>query len=159
MYLFIAFLGPPLRHLEVPRLGVESELQLSAYTTATAMPDLSPTCELHTSSRQRRIPDPLREARDRTHILMDISQVRFCCATTGTLNHIFFTHSSVSGYLGCFHVWAIVTSLCLIFFFYLSVYSFIQHIFIEHLLCARHSSRQWGYSREENRQNFLPSLT
>ena len=26
---------------EVPKLGVESELQLSAYTTATATPDLS----------------------------------------------------------------------------------------------------------------------
>ena len=27
--------------MEVPRLGVESELQLPAYTTTTAMPDLS----------------------------------------------------------------------------------------------------------------------
>ena len=27
--------------MEVPRLGVESELQLPAYATATAMPDLS----------------------------------------------------------------------------------------------------------------------
>ena len=33
------FLGLPPRHMEVPRLGVESELQLLAYTTATAMPD------------------------------------------------------------------------------------------------------------------------
>ena len=29
------FLGPYLRHIEVPRLGVESELQLLAYATAT----------------------------------------------------------------------------------------------------------------------------
>ena len=29
------------RHIEVPKLGVELELQLLAYTTATAMPDLS----------------------------------------------------------------------------------------------------------------------
>ena len=28
------FLGPHLQHMEVPRLGVESELQLPAYTTA-----------------------------------------------------------------------------------------------------------------------------
>ena len=35
------FLGPHLQHKEVPRLGVESELQLPAYTTATATPDLS----------------------------------------------------------------------------------------------------------------------
>ena len=42
-YLFIFFallLGPHLRHMDVPRLGVISELQLLAYTTATAMQDL-----------------------------------------------------------------------------------------------------------------------
>ena len=36
--LLFCFLGPRLRHMEVSRLGVESELQLLAYTTATAMP-------------------------------------------------------------------------------------------------------------------------
>ena len=30
------FLGPHPLHMEAPRLGVESELQLPAYTTATA---------------------------------------------------------------------------------------------------------------------------
>jgi len=35
------FLRLHLRHRKVPRLGVESELQLPAYTTATVMPDLS----------------------------------------------------------------------------------------------------------------------
>ena len=35
MYVCIVFLGPHLQHMEVPRLGVELELQLSAvYTTA-----------------------------------------------------------------------------------------------------------------------------
>ena len=38
IYTPIIFLGPHLRHMEVPRLGVELELQLPAYTTATAMP-------------------------------------------------------------------------------------------------------------------------
>ena len=33
------FLGLHLRHMEVPRLGVELELQLPAYLTATATPD------------------------------------------------------------------------------------------------------------------------
>ena len=37
----IVFLGPHPQHMEVPRLGVESELQLPAYTTATATPDPS----------------------------------------------------------------------------------------------------------------------
>ena len=36
---FFVFLGPHLWHLEVPRLGVESELQLPACTTATATLD------------------------------------------------------------------------------------------------------------------------
>ena len=34
IYLFIRFLGLNLQHMEVPRLGVKSELQLLAYTTA-----------------------------------------------------------------------------------------------------------------------------
>ena len=49
---YFVFLGLHLRHMEVPRLGVESELQLPAYTTATAMPDLSRVYNLHHSSRQ-----------------------------------------------------------------------------------------------------------
>ena len=44
---FFAFLGPHLWHMEVPRLGVESELQLPAYTAATATSDLSCVCDLH----------------------------------------------------------------------------------------------------------------
>ena len=41
--------------MEVPRLWVESELQLPAYTTATAMRDLSQVYILHHSSRQGQI--------------------------------------------------------------------------------------------------------
>ena len=37
-FLLFSFLGPYLQHMEVPRVGVESELQLSAYT---ATPDPS----------------------------------------------------------------------------------------------------------------------
>ena len=33
LFVFLPFLGPVPRHMEVPRLGVESELQLLAYTT------------------------------------------------------------------------------------------------------------------------------
>ena len=39
-FLFV-LLGPYLWHMGVPRLGVESELQLPAYATATTMRDLS----------------------------------------------------------------------------------------------------------------------
>ena len=41
VFIFVFFLGPHLCHMEVPRLGVESKLQLSAYVTATTMPHLS----------------------------------------------------------------------------------------------------------------------
>ena len=41
LFLFFVFLGPHLQHMEVPMLGVELELQLPAYTTATATPDRS----------------------------------------------------------------------------------------------------------------------
>ena len=51
-------------HMEVPSLGGTSELQLWAYATATAMPDPSRTRDLHHSSRQRWILNPLSEARD-----------------------------------------------------------------------------------------------
>ena len=48
--------------MEVSRLGVESELQLSAYTTATAMPDPSRVWDLHHSLWQCQILNPLIEA-------------------------------------------------------------------------------------------------
>ena len=70
--------------MEVPRLGVEMELKLLTYTTATATWDLSRICHLYHSSWQCRIPNPLSEARDGTWIFMDTSQIRFCYATTGT---------------------------------------------------------------------------
>ena len=63
--------------MEVPRLGVKSELQLLAYTTATATQDQSHACDLHHSSWQCRILNPLSKARNQTRILMDTSQVRY----------------------------------------------------------------------------------
>ena len=63
-------------HMEVPRLGVESELQLLAYTTATATPDLSLPFNLFHSLRQHRILNSLSKARDQTYNLM----VRFVSA-------------------------------------------------------------------------------
>ena len=78
------FLRLFLQYMEVPRLGVKLELQLLAYTTTTAMQDLSCICELHHSSGQHQIPDPLSKARDQTCILMDTSWIHFCCATMET---------------------------------------------------------------------------
>ena len=60
--------------MEVPRLGVEWELQLPAYATATAMPDLSLIRDLPHSSQGHRILNPLGRARDQTHIIMDVTE-------------------------------------------------------------------------------------
>ena len=62
-------------HIEVPRLWVESELQLEAY--ATAMQDPSHVCDLYHSSWQCQILNPLNEARDPTHNLMVPSRICF----------------------------------------------------------------------------------
>ena len=61
--------------MEVSKLGDESELQLLAYTIATAMLDPSHICDLHCRLQQCQILNTLSEARDWTCILMDTSQV------------------------------------------------------------------------------------
>ena len=81
-----------MQHVEVPRLGVESELQLLAYlayVTAAELSNPSRVCNLHHSSWQCWILDPLSEARDGTCILMDTSWICFQCATTGTFFFFF----------------------------------------------------------------------
>ena len=70
--------------MEIPRIGVKLELQLPVYTIATAIRDPSHVCDLHHSSRQRRIPIPLSGARYQTYILMDTSWICFPCATMGS---------------------------------------------------------------------------
>jgi len=74
---FILSLLPHLKHtnMEVPGLGVKSELQLLAYTTATAMPDPSQVCDLHCSLKQLWILNLVSEARDGTWILMGTNQI------------------------------------------------------------------------------------
>ena len=63
--------------MKVPRLGVESELQPPAYATATAtaMRDLSCSCNLYHSSQQCQILNLLNEAREWTHVLVYTSWV------------------------------------------------------------------------------------
>ena len=80
--------------MEVPRLVVESELQLLTYITATATRDPSHIFSLHHSSWQRQIPERLSEARDLTHILMDTSRVHNLLSHKGN----FLCHSLDSIY-------------------------------------------------------------
>ena len=86
-FFFLSLLGPHPQHMEVFRLGVESELQLLAYTTATAMWDPSHLFNLHHShsnagsetclrpipqimAMQGQILNPLSKARDGIRNLM-----------------------------------------------------------------------------------------
>ena len=71
--------------MEVPRLGVGSELQLLAYATATADP--SQICNLHHRLQQCRLLNPLSKARDWTFILMVTSWIHYSWATMGTPVH------------------------------------------------------------------------
>ena len=82
MYLF-CFLGLHSEHIEVPRLGVQLELQLPAYSTATAVPDPSCVYDLHHISWQTWILNPLSEARDQTCVLINTSRVRYLWAMVG----------------------------------------------------------------------------
>ena len=87
IYLFVClfgFLGPQPWHMKVPRLGVKSELQLMAYTKATAMQDPCLIYNPHHNSQQYCILSPLSEARDQTCVLMDTSQIHYHWATLGT---------------------------------------------------------------------------
>ena len=61
----------------ISQARVQSELQPPAYTTATAMQDLSHIFDLHHSTPQHQIRNALNEARDRTRILMDTSRVPY----------------------------------------------------------------------------------
>ena len=82
--LFFLFLGPLLQHMGVPRLGVETELQFLAYTTATAAQDPSHVCDLHHRSWKCWILNALIEDRDRIHVFMDTSWVCYHWAMMGT---------------------------------------------------------------------------
>ena len=77
-----------MQHMEIPRLGIELKLQLTAYTTATAMLYPGLVCDLHHSSHQCQILNPLSKARDQTCVLMDPGRVRYLQATAGTPNFL-----------------------------------------------------------------------
>ena len=80
--------------MEVPRLGVESEVH-----TATAMPALSCVCNLHHSSWQHRILNLLSEAGDQTCNLIVPSWIHFHWATIGTPPTLLFIFSLAVGFL------------------------------------------------------------
>ena len=64
-FFFFSFLDLHLQHMEVPKLGVKSELTQN----------LSRICDLHHSSWQCQIPSPLSEVKDQIRILINTSQI------------------------------------------------------------------------------------
>jgi len=68
-FFFFYFLGLHLQHMDVHRLEVELQLQ--------PQPQQCYICDLHCSSWQRWIPTSLSGARDRIHVLVDPSWVRY----------------------------------------------------------------------------------
>ena len=108
IYLFICllvFLGPHSQHMEVPRLGVESELHLPVHITATATWNPSCVCNLHHSPRQCRILNPLNKARDRIRNLMGPSRIPLHCVRTGTPKASYFKTQGLGG-LYTVSIWA-----------------------------------------------------
>ena len=115
-FLSFVLLGLHPWHVEVPRLEVQSELQPPAYSRATATPDPSRICDLHHSSQQCQILNPLNEARDQTWNLMVPSGIPFHCTTTGTpssymfldancqyrISHYFLSSTSFTFLISCF---------------------------------------------------------
>ena len=92
LFCFLIFLWPHICHMEVPRLGVESELLLLPADT-TAMLDQSLICDLHHSLPQCQILNPLSKARERTHILMDTSRVLNLLSHSGNSGNILFSYT------------------------------------------------------------------
>ena len=84
-FLFFSLIGLYLRHSQA-----RGQIQATAAGLCHSHSkwDPSPVCYLHHSSWQHRIPDPLREARNWTRILMDTSWICFCCAIMGTPSYI-----------------------------------------------------------------------
>ena len=70
----------PKHHQKLPTGAGAAGLHHS-HSNARSEPQLRPTPQLMATGR---ILNPLSEARDRTHVLMDTGQIHFCCATMGT---------------------------------------------------------------------------
>ena len=84
------FLGPRPWHMEVPRLGIDLELQTQADTTATEMPEPSLVSNLHYRLWQRWILNLMSQAGNQTCILMDTSRVLNPLSHNGNSNFLQF---------------------------------------------------------------------
>ena len=90
IFLFFSFfLGPAPVAFGSSQARGQIGVQLPVYTTATAMQDPSHVCDLYHILRQYWILNPLNDARDGTHILVDTSWVCYHWATMGIPMKVF----------------------------------------------------------------------
>ena len=85
-----------MQYMEVPRLGVKWELQLQAYTTATATQNLSCICNLSHNLGQHQILNPPEQGWDRTCVHMINSQVLNPLSHNGNSIFFFFLTQNLS---------------------------------------------------------------
>ena len=83
------------RHMEVPRPGVQVEAVADSLHHSHSNTDASRIWDLHPSSWQSRLLNPLREARDRAHNLMVPSRIRFYSATMRTPSLLQFLKKNI----------------------------------------------------------------
>ena len=77
-FTFLLFRATPRAYGSFQARGPVGAAAADLHHTATAMPwDLSWVCDLHYCSWQLWILNPLRETRGQTHVLVNISQVRY----------------------------------------------------------------------------------
>ena len=103
-HFFFVFLRLHLQHMEVPRLGVKLELQLLAYTTATATLGLSHISDLHHS--QGNAGSLTHRDQGSSPCLMVTSWVCYHQATMGTLRDSYlFCRCLQAGSNLLWHTW------------------------------------------------------
>ena len=97
-FILFVFLGVHLWHMGVPRLGVESELQMLAYATAAATPDPSCVCKLHCSySNIGSLTHLVRPGIELNLHPMDTNRVLFLLFRAAPSGHV---HSQARGQIG-----------------------------------------------------------
>ena len=89
IYLFMLFRALPMAYGSSQAGGQIRAAAASLYHSQSNMGS-SRICNLHHSTQQHQILNPLIKGRNWTHVLMDTSQVRYCWATTGTSAFIFW---------------------------------------------------------------------
>ena len=90
---FFAFLGLQVQHMEVPRLGAESELQFLAYSTTTATRDLASSVTYTTAHWQHQILNLSSQFRNR--IVMDTRSGSLPLSYNGNTSSLIFLMTAI----------------------------------------------------------------